>query len=145
MASGQETVPSFDGLLFNNYDGKCTMYCEVAPVAGILQSIHFDGYDGDTVVHHGYPNRPWICQGRIIQNTSFDIIQYIADLESYLDDAFDDTWRTLNDSFGSHWPKARITQVAASNMKAVPGGWICELIVTGILDGSPVRAGPGVG
>ncbi len=139
-------LPSFDGLEFSSVDGCgngfSAMTCAVSKLQGIIQEVHFDGYDGSKRIHHGYNNRPWVAAGKFIRNNQADLTSFIADFESYIDDDWGSTWRVLVDSMGNTWSRARITSVTAVNPQAFGDSlWGCDLIIEGVIDGSPVMPG----
>lgn len=141
-----QTIPSFDGVQWSSTDGCGGGYNAfkvlVAGVQAMIQEIHFDGRDGSYRISHGYGNRAWIGDGYLFRANQSDLISFIAAFETYINDDYTGTWRTLIDSMGNTWTNmARITSVTTVDSFAYAGGWAARLTITGVFNGSPVMSG----
>lgn len=135
--------PTFNDLpIFDSRKVDATYYSEgVLTVHGyskIIQTLHFNGENGNRLIHHGWPDRQWTFQGLMSYDhaTPASALTGLKDsfraIETYIDS---EDYHKLVDSFGSVFTKARINTFDHTPIHKSAEGYIAQVTITGIIQG----------
>ena len=128
--------PTFNGSpIFDSIKADASTFTEgvlyCPEYSKITQVVHFNGEDGNRLIEHGFPDRPWIFDGYISGNTLTALKTRISAIEDQID-AQD--YHVLVDSFGNTYANAKVMHLHMKMIRAGYGGeYVARVTITGIV------------
>lgn len=133
--------PTFNGnKIFDSIDGEGNRYSEgvlwAPEFQKIIQTLHFNGENGDRILTHGYPDRPWVFTGIISAPSIGSLNTLLAAIQTCIQDC-DTTggYHTLVDSFGHSYSNAQVRHYSCQDIRRSADGYLAVVRVTGVIRG----------
>lgn len=127
--------PTFGGSpIFDSIRADNSTFTEGLLLVGdytkIYQTIHFNREDGNRLISHGFPDRPWTFQGLISADTAARLKTRLSAIESQIDA---DDYHILVDSYGNTYANAKVMGMHPQRMYGVAN--MIGVVITGIIQG----------
>lgn len=135
--------PTFNGnKIFDSLDSSGASFSEgnlrVAFADPIIQTIHFEGLIGNTVLSHGTGDQEWEFVGYLSATTNTAFWTLINAIQTQIANfvSAPSTYHSLTDSFGNSYSNAQVRHMYPFETHTrAGGGLVASIRVTGVCQG----------